>query len=49
VSSKNELVKLCHQAILYRGLEPDHIPESTVAMWSSQLSATKGETKQVIS
>ena len=41
------MIKLCDQAILYKGLSADMVPDSVIAEWSSVLSITKGETKQV--
>ena len=45
--SKEVVVKMCHQAILYKDLGPDQIPDTVIADWSSTLKITKGETKQV--
>ncbi|XP_067937433.1 COMM domain-containing protein 9-like [Watersipora subatra] len=48
VPSKEVMVRLCDQAILYKGLASHNLPDSIVANWSSTLSVTKGETRQVI-
>lgn len=38
---------MCHQAILYKDLGPEQLPDTVVAEWSSTLKITKTETKQV--